>query len=863
MKNILKVLFFISLSYQTIFAQWTQSQFVIGTYWDPCLSSNTDTNQTTIVNQHKARFQKAKDAYFNLLTGTQNEIYNPPINIVQTQVGMDYALYIAAEVGLKYLAYEYRFNEKSYNSTIASQVINHYSHLDQNIRNALYGYNIWDEPFTTDSNNVKSWLAYFKENDNLKLSYINLRPRYGYSSDVDYENYIDLFINDADNNKRPDVIAFDHYPFLNTGIRQDYFYNLYIIRKMAGSRPFWCFPMSTYHLQYIDPGEYHLRFMAFCPLAYGAKGLIYFTYENPNFSGYNSAIIDNCDTETIKYNMVKTINHYVTNIVGPIVMNSTNIGAYHKSNNPTGEFLSTQQLINPKTPLVIDLSHNNAMVGIFKDNNITSTYYGLVVNKSWFSTIVPLTVTLKGDLRNKISLAPSVVGYTGGTSYNPITVYYNSSTNKSTFTISSLAGGEGRIFKVTNVVDPQITTSNTDYDGDGCADMSVKTNDGFWKIDYAKNGFNSSDFNLYSYPGYGDVTAHPVPGDYDGDDKADISIKTDGGNWLVDFAADGFGSWNINNNYGYGGNTWQPVPADYDGDGKTDMAVKVDTGLGYWKIDYASNGFNSSELNTYSYAWYGDASAHPVPADYDGDGKADLSIKNDDGRWLVDYKFNGFGGWDINNNYGYGGSTWHPVPADYDGDGKADMAVKIDDGNGYWKIDYASNGFNSSELNTYSYAWYGDATSHPVPSDYDGDGRADLSVKTDGGYWLVDYAANGFGGWDVNNNAGYGGTNYKPLNKDVTQNNRKKEIPEKFVMNNYPNPFNPTTTIKFSLPEANLVQLKIIDLLGREVRTIINEFKEAGTYELEFEASNLTSGVYYYRLQAGEYIETKKMLLTK
>ncbi|GBD86208.1 hypothetical protein BMS3Abin03_00118 [bacterium BMS3Abin03] len=78
---------------------------------------------------------------------------------------------------------------------------------------------------------------------------------------------------------------------------------------------------------------------------------------------------------------------------------------------------------------------------------------------------------------------------------------------------------------------------------------------------------------------------------------------------------------------------------------------------------------------------------------------------------------------------------------------------------------------------------------------------------------------------------------------------------------NYPNPFNPQTTIKYQIPELSLVALKVFDVLGSEVVTLVNEEKQTGTYEVEFDATGLPSGVYFYQIKAGNYIETKKMLL--
>lgn len=80
---------------------------------------------------------------------------------------------------------------------------------------------------------------------------------------------------------------------------------------------------------------------------------------------------------------------------------------------------------------------------------------------------------------------------------------------------------------------------------------------------------------------------------------------------------------------------------------------------------------------------------------------------------------------------------------------------------------------------------------------------------------------------------------------------------------NYPNPFNPSTAIKYQIPTASHVMLKVYDILGREVETLVNENKSAGQYSVTFNSSKLASGVYLYRIQAGNYVETKKMILLK
>jgi len=89
-------------------------------------------------------------------------------------------------------------------------------------------------------------------------------------------------------------------------------------------------------------------------------------------------------------------------------------------------------------------------------------------------------------------------------------------------------------------------------------------------------------------------------------------------------------------------------------------------------------------------------------------------------------------------------------------------------------------------------------------------------------------------------------------------------VPEKYTLyQSYPNPFNPSTTIKYSVPNNQVVSLKVYDILGREVAVLIDEYKTAGTYSTDFNASKFASGVYFYQLRAGDFVETKKMILMK
>ena len=80
---------------------------------------------------------------------------------------------------------------------------------------------------------------------------------------------------------------------------------------------------------------------------------------------------------------------------------------------------------------------------------------------------------------------------------------------------------------------------------------------------------------------------------------------------------------------------------------------------------------------------------------------------------------------------------------------------------------------------------------------------------------------------------------------------------------NYPNPFNPTTNISYSIPEAGFVEIKVYDAIGKLVTTLVSESKDAGYYDVEFDGSNLTSGIYLYQIKAGNFTQTKKLVLMK
>ncbi|MDP3829934.1 MAG: T9SS type A sorting domain-containing protein, partial [Ignavibacteriaceae bacterium] len=118
----------------------------------------------------------------------------------------------------------------------------------------------------------------------------------------------------------------------------------------------------------------------------------------------------------------------------------------------------------------------------------------------------------------------------------------------------------------------------------------------------------------------------------------------------------------------------------------------------------------------------------------------------------------------------------------------------------------------------------------------------------------------------VNGNILFIATNSYGLYELMTPTNVEEEnnlVTDFHLSQNYPNPFNPVTNIKFSIPKSDIVEIKVYDILGKEIQTLLNEYKTTGSYEVEFDASNLPSGIYFYRMVSGNYPEAKKMVLLR
>ncbi len=272
---------------------------------------------------------------------------------------------------------------------------------------------------------------------------------------------------------------------------------------------------------------------------------------------------------------------------------------------------------------------------------------------------------------------------------------------------------------------------------------------------------------------------------------------------------------------------------DVDGDGDIDVlsASEVDSKISWYENDGNEN-FTPHTITT------GANTASSVYAiDVDGDGDIDVlsaSILDDKIAWYEN---------DGNEIYTphtitTSANVAHSVYAiDVDGDGDIDvLSASLSDDKIAWYENDGNENFTPHTITTDA----NDASS-VYAVDVDGDGNIDVlsaSLSDDKIAWYESDLVN-----------------------SVAISN---EIPIEFSLSqNYPNPFNPSTIIRFSMPEESFVTIKVFNTLGEEITILINENIIAGNYEVEFDASKLPSGIYLYRLRAGSFVETKKMVLMK
>ena len=449
-------------------ASWTQDEFILGTFWDPCLSRvMTEPYPPDSVRADSIRFLRAREAHFNLLTGTQQE----PWNVAFNPGGMRYALHIASKTGLRYLVADPRFHGyreiPPWDSTTHRTVVQDYvAGMDAARRAALYGYNIADEPcidpsdleYSCEANaeRYRDWIEALGRDDPDRLVYVNLLNVRAHDERVDKvsdEAYLRSFFAAADPVRRAGVVSTDDYPFSSAyGFNEQYFENLAMMRRVAGDRPLWVYPMAAGSNHQAETTWERLLFMTMCPLAYGAKGLIYFTYENPEWDEefvVHGSPVQDCDRLTDRYYEVQRINRYIRDVLGPMIMGAHHRGTYHSGVSRFGERVGPGELLPARTARVVRAADNpNILLGEFQDLAQPSRWYLLVVNKSLETQAVRLGLASESS---QTAVAPRLSQYAGAPAFDDITPVMDPTTGQVRIEFSgeaALAGGEARLVRL-------------------------------------------------------------------------------------------------------------------------------------------------------------------------------------------------------------------------------------------------------------------------------------------------------------------------------------------------------------------------------------------------------------------------------
>ena len=413
------------------------------------------------------------------------------------------------------------------------------------------------------------------------------------------------------------------------------------------------------------------------------------------------------------------------------------------------------------------------------------------------------------------------------------------------------------------------------------ADIRVFMND-------QQGGYN--EFTIFSING-GSRPSTNEGFDYNLDGLMDFTVGNSTNNKVTVFTGDGAGSFSDIQNYNADNGIRGLVASDINGDGFPDIVTANRDGNNVSILINNGDGTFKSSIN---FEGNGNGETAAASSDVNGDGIMDLflgAIYSDEViLWLGD----GNGGFAFSDKVTVGNAPWMVVSGDVNNDGIPDIVCANSSGSSFSVVLCDSMGNLSSPINYI-------VGSFPISVDLgDVDGDLDLDIVTSNftGANFTLYANDGTGVFinrndlpsnqagscavfhDRDNDGDMDMTGIDELqdllilftNNPVTDVNEEKLLPEKFILyQNYPNPFNPSTKIKFTIPDviasetkqSQQVTLKVYDVLGNEITTLVNEEKPAGEYEVEFDGKGLPSGIYFYTLRAGTFSETKKMILLK
>lgn len=239
---------------------------------------------------------------------------------------------------------------------------------------ATYGYYLRDEPNAMMWPALGRWAAAFREHAPKALPYINLFPNYASAEALGrptYEEYVDSFAAEV----KPTFLSYDNYSLIDDGsLRGGYFQNLEAVRSAAlkHNLPFWNIVLGNAHFTYAEPSPAGLRFQAYTTLAYGARGISYFTYFTPAVGNYRLAPIDQFGNRTPTWDMLRNVNLQI-HALAPTLVKLKSVNVFHHPTVPDGCKGITS------ATLVSDLTGGQYVAGEFEGEG---RVYALVVNTS-------------------------------------------------------------------------------------------------------------------------------------------------------------------------------------------------------------------------------------------------------------------------------------------------------------------------------------------------------------------------------------------------------------------------------------------------------------------------------------------------
>jgi hypothetical protein len=420
---------------------------------------------------------------------------------------------------------------------------------------------------------------------------------------------------------------------------------------------------------------------------------------------------------------------------------------------------------------------------------------------------------------------------------------------------------------------------SADFDGDFDKDLAI-TNEGAGYITIKLNNGQAIFENLIDYPN-GEYAADIKAADLNGDGMLDLAIANCFVGYITILLGGGDGYFDFNGRYSAGDRPYSITTGDFDGDGDIDLAVAniwahtasvlFNDGTAVFgpPTSYHTSEFDCNEISSADFDHDGDIdlvtadmdtagnsllfnngngtfqpavkirtameSRSVVCADLNDDGNIDLAFANDRRSMSIRYG-NGNGSFQDQICYEVGAGPIDIIAVDINGDSTLDL---ITANMAVGDISLWLNNGDGSFHNGRNYG-VGAGPRYIISDDFDGDTDFDIMVVN--GYISVLL-------------------NRRIMNTNVS--NSDDALLRPWQLSSYPNPFNAQTTISYSLPMASDVSLDIFDLLGRKIETLASGHQVAGEHSIIWNAGDTPSGVYFYRLKAGERIETNKMVLLK